>query len=139
MSDHPGSASAETSATPLQFEYEHKEQSNVQLLDLVDMMRAGGDAFVVYYASWCPDCAAVPGILQGLENAGVGCVVMCDIGPEGSTLWKSGEHYFKQPPLALRGIPSVVRMGAEGEVDAPRSRYPLYVPHLIPLGSSLPR
>ena len=99
-----------------QFEYEHREQGHTQLLDLVDGMRAGQDAFIVYYAQWCPDCAAVPGILQGLENAGVGTVIMCNIGVE-SKLWKSGEHYYKQPPLSLRGIPTVVRWGAEGEVE----------------------
>ena len=100
----------------LQFEYEHREQGHTQLLDLVDGMRADQDAFIVYYAQWCPDCAAVPGILQGLENAGVGTVIMCNIGVE-SKLWKSGEHYYKQPPLSLRGIPTVVRWGAEGEVE----------------------
>jgi len=99
-----------------QFEYEHREQGHTQLLDLVDGMRAGQDAFIVYYAQWCPDCAAVPGILQGLEDAGVGTVIMCNIGVE-SKLWKSGEHYYKQPPLSLRGIPTVVRWGAEGEVQ----------------------
>jgi len=115
---------ARTTTTPtalqaamiFQFEYEHREQGHTQLLDLVDGMRADQDAFIVYYAQWCPDCAAVPGILQGLENAGVGTVIMCNIGAE-SKLWKSGEHYYKQPPLSLRGIPTVVRWGAEGEVE----------------------
>ena len=40
--------------------------------------------------------------MQGLENANVENVIMCDIGDE-NDLWRSGEHMYKQAPLNLKG------------------------------------
>jgi hypothetical protein len=43
--------------------------------------------------------------VQGLENANVESIVMCNIGDE-KDLWRSGEHMFKQAPLNLKGMSS---------------------------------
>ena len=89
------------------FEYEHipghPTASTDNLTGLVDSLTDGADAYIVFYAQWCPDCQSVPSILQGLENANVENVVMCNIGEE-IDLWKSGEHMYKHAPLNLKGI-----------------------------------
>ena len=88
------------------FEYEHipghPTKATDNLTGLVDSMIEDSDAFIVFYAQWCPDCKSVPSIVQGLENANVENVVMCDIGDE-KDLWRSGEHMYKQAPLNLKG------------------------------------
>ena len=88
------------------FEYEHipghPTKATDNLTGLVDSMTDGADAFIVFYAQWCPDCESVPSILQGLENANVESIVLCNIGDE-KDLWRSGEHMYKQAPLSLKG------------------------------------
>ena len=88
------------------FEYEHipghPTASTDNLMGLVDTMSDGADAYIVFYAQWCPDCQSVPSILQGLENANVQTIVMCNIGEE-TDLWRSGEHMYKHAPLSLKG------------------------------------
>lgn len=104
-----------------QFEYEHQPGSTAStdnLLGLVESLQGSDDAFIVYYAQWCPDCISVPSILQGLETAGAEVVVMCNIGEE-RDLWRSGEHGFKQTPLDLKGIPTLMRWnkGEQGRME----------------------
>ena len=88
------------------FEYEHipchPTASTDNLMGLVNTMADGADAFIVFYAQWCPDCQSVPSILQGLENANVETIVMCNIGEE-KDLWRNGEHMYKHAPLNLKG------------------------------------
>jgi len=91
------------------FDYEHMPghptKSSDNLTGLVDSMIDSADAYIIFYAQWCPDCESVPSILQGLENANVESIVMCNIGDE-KELWRSGEHMYKQAPLNLKGMSS---------------------------------
>ena len=104
------------------YQYEHIEQGNFatdKFLSMVEGMKDTEDCFIVFYADWCPDCRAVPSIMQGLQDAfseGKEPVVFaCDIG-EDKYVWQAGEHKFKQPDsLNLNGIPTLMRWGGGKE------------------------
>ena len=105
------------------YQYEHIEQGTFatdKFLSMVEGMKDNEDCFIVFYADWCPDCRAVPSIMQGLQDAfneGKEPVVFaCDIG-EDKYIWQAGEHKFKQSAsLNLNGIPTLMRWGGGKEL-----------------------
>ena len=114
-------SSSALQALIFQFEYEHQPGSTAStdnLTGLVESLRGNDDAYILYYAQWCPDCISVPSIVQGLETAGAEVVVMCNIGEE-REIWRSGEHCFKKAPLNLKGIPTLTRWnnGEQGRME----------------------
>ncbi|PCH34208.1 hypothetical protein WOLCODRAFT_160690 [Wolfiporia cocos MD-104 SS10] len=74
------------------------------------------DDFLIFYASrddtgklWCPDCAAVDGLLQqkfGPGNGPSGLIVYVGQRAE----WKSPSNPFRAEPWKVESIPTIIRV-----------------------------
>jgi hypothetical protein len=62
---------------------------------------------------WCPDCVtALPAVLRAAETAGAS---LLEVGVGGRAAWRGNAvHAFRQAPLSVSGVPTLVRLAEDG-------------------------
>lgn len=68
---------------------------------------------------WCPDCVTtVPAVRKAAEKAGV---PLLEVGVGDRAAWRgNAAHPFRAPPLSISGVPTLVRLSADGKAVAAR-------------------